>query len=76
MKRYCVGGAVRDALLGLPVPRWHHHALLMDDTGQKLAKRRGSPSLADRRNAGEDGRALAERLRKGAFPAGISLANA
>ncbi len=64
------------ALLGLPVPRWHHHALLMDDTGQKLAKRRGSPSLADRRNAGEDGRALAERLRKGAFPAGISLANA
>lgn len=64
------------ALLGLPVPRWHHHALLLDETGQKLAKRRGSPSLADRRNAGEDGRSLADRLRKGAFPAGISLANA
>lgn len=64
------------ALLGLPVPRWHHHALLLDETGQKLAKRRGSPSLADRRKAGEDGQALAERFRKGAFPAGISLANA
>jgi glutamyl-Q tRNA(Asp) synthetase len=51
------------ALLGLPVPRWHHHALLMDDTGQKLAKRRGSPSLAVRREAGEDGRMLAEQLR-------------
>ncbi|TAD74005.1 MAG: tRNA glutamyl-Q(34) synthetase GluQRS [Sphingomonadales bacterium] len=51
------------ALLGLPVPRWHHHALLTDDTGQKLAKRRGSPALAERRAAGEDGRMLAEQLR-------------
>ncbi|QYU70708.1 tRNA glutamyl-Q(34) synthetase GluQRS [Leptolyngbya sp. 15MV] len=61
------------ALLGLPVPRWHHHALLLDETGQKLAKRRGSPSLADRRRAGEDGRALAHDLRSGRFPAGIAL---
>ncbi len=51
------------ALLGLPVPRWHHHALLTDDTGQKLAKRRGSPALAERRLAGEDGRMLAQQLR-------------
>lgn len=51
------------ALLGLPVPRWHHHALLTDATGEKLAKRRGSPSLAERREAGEDGRMLAEQLR-------------
>lgn len=50
-------------LLGLPAPRWHHHALLTDDTGQKLAKRRGSPALAERRRAGEDGRVLAEQLR-------------
>src|SRR5690606_17158736 len=42
-------------LLGLPVPAWHHHPLLLDETGRKLAKRRGSPSLADRRRAGEDG---------------------
>jgi glutamyl-Q tRNA(Asp) synthetase len=50
-------------LLGLAVPRWHHHALLTDETGQKLAKRRGSPALAERRQAGEDGKMLAEQLR-------------
>lgn len=50
-------------LLGLPVPRWHHHHLLLDDTGEKLAKRRGSPSLAERREAGENGRMLADQLR-------------
>ncbi len=61
------------ALLGLPVPRWHHHGLLVEDDGRKLAKRRGSPSLADRRLAGEDGRALADALRAHRFPAGISL---
>lgn len=61
------------ALLDLPVPRWHHHPLLLDATGAKLAKRRGSPSLADRRLAGEDGRALADRLRSGRFPPDISL---
>ena len=62
------------ALLGLPVPAWHHHALLVEPDGRKLAKRRGAPSLADRRHAGEDGRALAKALRGGRFPAGISLA--
>ena len=51
------------ALLGLPVPRWHHHGLLMDADGQKLAKRRGSPALSERRLAGEDGRMLADALR-------------
>lgn len=61
------------ALLGLPVPTWHHHPLLLDATGTKLAKRRGSPSLADRRLVGEDGRALADALRAGTLPAGISL---
>lgn len=62
------------ALLGLPVPVWHHHRLLVEADGRKLAKRRGSPSLADRRRAGEDGRALADALRAGRFPPGISLA--
>lgn len=61
-------------LLGLPVPQWHHHPLLLDEGGQKLAKRRGSPSLADRRAAGEDGRALAHALRTGQMPSGIVLA--
>ncbi len=60
-------------LLGLPTPVWYHHALLLDESGEKLAKRRGSPSLADRRNAGEDGKALAQSLRMGQIPSGISL---
>src|SRR6478752_7056478 len=50
------------ALLGLPVPVWHHHPLLLDADGNKLAKRRGSGAagfgLAERRLAGEDGAAL------------------
>ncbi|MDE2436132.1 MAG: tRNA glutamyl-Q(34) synthetase GluQRS [Sphingomonadales bacterium] len=61
------------ALLGLPVPVWHHHDLLVEADGRKLAKRRGSPSLADLRRGGEDGRALADALRAHRFPAGISL---
>lgn len=61
------------ALLGLPVPQWHHHPLLLDETGDKLAKRRGSPALADHREAGEDGRAWAEKLRTAQWPCGISI---
>lgn len=64
-------------LLGLPVPVWHHHPLLLDADGKKLAKRRGSGAggfgLADRRQAGEDGRALAQALREGRLPAGVTL---
>jgi glutamyl-Q tRNA(Asp) synthetase len=58
------------ALLGLSVPRWHHHSLLTDETGQKLAKRRGSPALAEQREAGEDGRMLAQQLRLQQVPLG------
>jgi glutamyl-Q tRNA(Asp) synthetase len=61
------------ALLGLPVPVWHHHLLLVEPDGRKLAKRRGSASLADLRHAGKDGRAIADALRLAHFPAGISL---
>jgi len=63
------------ALLGLPVPVWHHHGLLVEAGGRKLAKRRDAPSLADRRRAGEDGPALADSLRAGHFPAGISCSS-
>ena len=63
------------ALLDLPVPTYHHHPLLTDDRGQRLAKRHGAPSLADMRAAGVDGRTLAERLRTTAFsPTGFSAA--
>lgn len=63
-------------LLGLPVPRWHHHPLLLDEEGRKLAKRRNSPSLADLRNAGEDGQLLAEQVRLRHLPSGISFESA
>jgi glutamyl-Q tRNA(Asp) synthetase len=62
------------ALLGLPEPAWHHHGLLVGAEGRKLAKRRGSPSLADRRRAGETGETVAAALRAHRLPAGISLA--
>ena len=72
--RHCVNAKLGNAFwLGLPVPVWHHHALLVEADGKKLAKRRGSPSLAERRLAGEDGRALADALRDRRLPAGILL---
>ena len=61
------------ALLDLPVPTWHHHLLICETDGRKLAKRRGSPALADLRRAGEDGRALAAALRMDQFPTGLCL---
>jgi len=67
---------VLQELLGLPVPIWHHHPILLDPSGEKLAKRRRSASLADRRAAGENGRILADWLREGRLPAGITLATA
>lgn len=67
------------ALLDLPVPHWHHHGLLVEADGRKLAKRRGSGEgamgLTERRLRRDDGRALAESLRAHHFPAGISLAS-
>lgn len=40
------------ALLGLDVPEWHHHPLLTDATGQRLAKREGAQSIRSLRDAG------------------------
>jgi glutamyl-Q tRNA(Asp) synthetase len=39
-------------LLGLPSPAYHHHGLIRDETGDKLAKSKGSESLADLRARG------------------------
>lgn len=61
------------ALLGLPVPTWHHHLLICESDGRKLAKRRGSAALADLRRAGEDGRAVAAALRMDQLPTGLWL---
>lgn len=45
------------ALLELPVPQWHHHALLESETGQRLAKRHAALSLRQLRT---EGRSAAE----------------
>lgn len=39
-------------LLGLPSPIYHFHRLILDDDGKKLAKSKGSQSLADLRAQG------------------------
>jgi len=64
------------ALLGLPTPEYRHHPLLLGPDGTRLAKRHGAPSLEAMRLSGEDGRALAERLRAGQLPVGIAAAQA
>ena len=64
------------ALLGLPTPSCHHHPLLTDAKGERLAKRHKAPTLADLRASGMDPAALVEALRRGELPAGYSLAEA
>lgn len=62
------------ALLGLPTPRYHHHPLLTDAAGRRLAKRHGAASLEAMRLAGEDGAALAATVRGGGLPLGFGRA--
>jgi glutamyl-Q tRNA(Asp) synthetase len=64
------------ALLGLATPVYWHHPLLLDDSGEKLAKSKSSPALSARRLAGEDGHALIDNLRQSVLPLGISLSSA
>ncbi len=40
------------ALLGLPVPVWHHHRLIRDETGRRLAKRDDARAIRVYREAG------------------------
>jgi glutamyl-Q tRNA(Asp) synthetase len=40
------------ALLGLPSPVWHHHRLIRDDGGRRLAKRDDARALGTLRAAG------------------------
>jgi glutamyl-Q tRNA(Asp) synthetase len=40
------------ALLDLPVPAWHHHALIADAAGQRLAKRHDAQSICALREGG------------------------
>ncbi|WP_201835150.1 tRNA glutamyl-Q(34) synthetase GluQRS [Microvirga zambiensis] len=49
-------------LLGLPTPLYHHHGLVLDPMGDKLAKRRQSTSLAEARAEGIDPQDIRRRL--------------
>ncbi len=40
-------------LLGLPTPRYHHHRLIRDEAGKRLAKRDDARAIATYRAAGE-----------------------
>ena len=64
------------ALLDLPVPQWHHHRLVLDTDGRKLAKRRGSEALADLRARGINGKDLGTELRAARFVGANSLSKA
>ena len=50
------------ALLDAPVPVWHHHRLIRDDTGRRLAKRDDARSLATLRTEGATPEMLRELL--------------
>jgi glutamyl-Q tRNA(Asp) synthetase len=64
------------ALLGLPTPVYHHHALLADAAGERLAKRNRAPTLEAMRLAGRDGPTLADDLRNRRLPIGFRLSEA
>ncbi len=53
---------VLQALLDLPVPVYHHHALLTDAAGNRLAKRDRSNTLRSLRESGVSAAALREEL--------------
>lgn len=59
--------ALLQATLGLPRPRYHHHALVLDAGGEKLSKSRGSASLDEARREGATSDAIRRSL---GFPAG------
>jgi glutamyl-Q tRNA(Asp) synthetase len=58
------------AVLGLPAPAYHHHGLVRDAAGRRLAKRDAARSLAALRETGTDPAMLAAELRS---LAGLSI---
>jgi glutamyl-Q tRNA(Asp) synthetase len=64
------------ALLGLSTPLYHHHALIVGSDGERLAKRRNSPTIAALREAGQSPKEVVAGLREGRFPFGFALEGA
>jgi glutamyl-Q tRNA(Asp) synthetase len=67
---------VLQALLGLPTPLYHHHALVVGEDGIRLAKRKNAPSIASFREGGMDPVRLIDGMRAGRFPIGFGLEDA
>lgn len=63
------------ALLGLPVPAYRHHPLLIGADGTRLAKRHGALSLADLRAQGIDPQLIVSAFRNGQAPLGFRLSD-
>ena len=59
------------ALLGLPTPHYHHHALIGGATGRRLAKRDDAASIGDLRRGGVDPVVLLDTLRRQQLPLGF-----
>ncbi len=53
-------------LLGLPRPRYHHHALLADHTGKKLSKSDGDTAIAALREEGMSAETVIQMCKTGA----------
>lgn len=53
---------VLQQLLNIQTPRYHHHALIRDETGKRLAKRSDSEALSTLRNAGYSAQDITERF--------------
>jgi glutamyl-Q tRNA(Asp) synthetase len=58
------------ALLDLPVPVWHHHRLIRDESGRRLAKRDDARALATLRAEGMGPGAVRELLAMPPVPTG------
>ncbi|MBM1218902.1 tRNA glutamyl-Q(34) synthetase GluQRS [Ponticoccus sp. SC2-23] len=61
---------VLQALLDLPVPRYHHHRLIRDETGRRLAKRDDARAIRLYREDGKTPAELREMLGLGPQPSG------
>lgn len=64
------------ALLELPTPAYHHHALIAGPDGRRLAKRDDAASIASLRQGGTNPVELIEALRSGQLPLGYDWLNA
>ena len=67
---------ILQAILGLPTPVYHHHRLIGDATGHRLAKRSKAAELASLRAAGVNPAAVMAGLRLGHLPLGYCWAKA